>query len=515
MPDFGLMFNCDGNAAFRGDTPSESVTLIKEWISELANKTATKTFMFCTGVSDVVYYPSRVANSFNWKDDESNRYNKHIEAADKGIDMVRVAGEAAKSNGLLFFPSHRMNDNHFLRNPYTSVLTGEFWLKHRDSITIGTSPVHISNFSGLPDYSKTIVREYRLAIVKEMIVRYSDISDGIELDFSRIPFLFPPGTGPQYAGLLTEFVSEIRHFTDSIATSKGKILSITCRIPPSMETCRWAGIEIEKWMNHHLVDVIIPSQMMTVAFDMPIDEFKGIAEGSGCRVYAGLYTRTQYTWPLLISPTEKIYSEEANRRISPAQAGAAVVNYKHKGADGIQMFNLFFPVRQYEIDYFDAVEKAWAGTGNNDFIYQVTPPNWFCREGTILYPKQIPVNIRFGQPVNLKLYIGKIFDSEYVGLRLGFTSHSLEGTRLIININGKDFYNGPFDKFALNIQGNNPVNQYITPPTGCYVQIPIVDRSILNEGINTIQISMHNYDGFNYSTILTEIQLGFLNEAYL
>jgi hypothetical protein len=270
-------------------------------------------------------------------------------------------------------------------------------------------------------------------------------------------------------------------------------------------------MDIEKWMDQHLVDVVIPSQMMTVAFDMPIEEFKGIAEETGCLVYAGLYTRTQYTWPFVMYPDERTYSGEANRRISARQAGAAVANYKHKGADGLQFFNLFYPVRQYEIDYFNAVENAWDETNTEEFVFPVTPPNWYCREGTSLYPKQIPVKMQFGKPEDFKLYIGKILDSEYAGLRFGFTKPPLKGTELMIYINGELIHDGPVSDNTIEVKGKNPVNHYIIPPAGCYVQFPIKDRSIIKEGSNTIQISMHNYDGFYYSTILTEIQLGFLN----
>ena len=99
--------------------------------------------------------------------------------------------------GMRFFPSFRMNDDHFVFDPHEYPLTGQFWDKHQNLIIgLDRSPILSQKMYGnLFDFSHKEVRDHRLAVIKEVIDRYGDISEGIELDFNRTQIFFPRGHG--------------------------------------------------------------------------------------------------------------------------------------------------------------------------------------------------------------------------------------------------------------------------------------------------------------------------------
>ena len=88
-------------------------------------------------------------------------------------------------------------------------------------------------------------------------------------------------------------------------------------MPPSLRNCRWAGLEVESWIERRLVDVVSPAQLMTLAHDMPVDEFVKLAKPVGCKVYPSLYPRTGYHWDLVREPSADHYAGRAPLQSSP------------------------------------------------------------------------------------------------------------------------------------------------------------------------------------------------------
>src|SRR5690606_21001840 len=118
-----------------------------------------------------------------------------------------------------------------------------------------------------------------------------DIMDGFELDFNRFQIFFPPGTAAENAHHMTALLAKARHRLNAIATEKKRPMKLIVRVPPALKNCAWAGLDIEAWVRQHLVDSIIPAQVMTLAHDMPIDEFVRLAKPEGIEVIGSLYGR--------------------------------------------------------------------------------------------------------------------------------------------------------------------------------------------------------------------------------
>jgi hypothetical protein len=205
--DLGLMINSDGDLSFTEREPAASETALRERVRALRS-TPIKTLMYSVGAgSDVLYYPTKVASVWGWREtsyDQKKEWGQRIAnikaGMRAGVDPVRVAGEEAKRLGMFFLPSYRMNDSHFMTDPQEYPLTGEFWMKNGQRLRIGDSPIlSRAEYGNLLDFSHAEVRDHRLGVVFEIIERYGDIMDGIEMDFNRVQVLFPRGNAHERA----------------------------------------------------------------------------------------------------------------------------------------------------------------------------------------------------------------------------------------------------------------------------------------------------------------------------
>ncbi|MCH2375021.1 MAG: hypothetical protein MK538_12595, partial [Planctomycetes bacterium] len=168
------------------------------------------------------------------------------------------------------------------------------------------------------NYAREEVREHKLALFEEWL-RY-DI-DGVELDFQRSPCLFSPGKEAAGMPLLTDFVEKVNVAVGLASSRLGRDLTVATRVPPSIERCRAAGIDIEAWMRRGLVDVVTPMDRGYFDPEPQLREFIAIANPRGIKVLGG------------IEPNVRGY-ESTNRQVY-----AAVSNFQLQGVDGAYLFN--------------------------------------------------------------------------------------------------------------------------------------------------------------------------------
>ncbi|HEX7008781.1 MAG TPA: hypothetical protein VF184_02295 [Phycisphaeraceae bacterium] len=530
LPDFGLIFNDDGDLAFTSMDSERAMQNLRASIDALTG-TPVRTLTYSVGAgSDVLYYPTKVASVWGWRKTKYDEFSENPRSEDDkwaqrilnvktgmaaGKDAIRVAGQRAKELGLYFIPSYRMNDDHFMFDPFNYPLTGEFWIKHHETYTIGTdrSPIlSDEHYGNLLDFSHEEVRNYRLGVIFEVIDRYQDIMDGIELDFNRVQVFFPRGTAQERAHLMTDLVAKVRQRLDQAQQDNGRPYYLLVRIPPSLRNCRWAGLDIPTWVQQGLVDVLIPAQLMTLAHDMPVDEFVALAEPAGCKVYPALYPRTSWRWPLSHNPSAADYAQRAQRQVTPALVRGAAANYWHMGASGFELFN--FQHEDYAVrPYTDRVYRIMrdlaspAALSLADKVFAVTPAYYLDHEDTYQYRKQVPVALTAGEPLRLKLIVGDDLNApdaalqpDRCALRLGFRDASAD-THLAVAINDQPIFEGSVASHYLAATGRAPA----TAPTA-YVQLPLQDTSPLRQGVNEIRITL---EGPQDATVqLVECALG-------
>lgn len=500
--DLGVMHNFDGDLSFRGVTPEASVVKLKQLIDDEA-KHPVKTVCWSIGAgSDILYYPTKVASTWGWRhtkysDDPQwkTRIEKCRVATAAGLDAPRIVGERLHELGLKFIPSYRMNDGHFTSDPLEYPLTGRFWMEHQDA-TIGTSPVvAFEGYKHLLNYARDEVRAYRLAVIFEAMERYADLMDGFELDFNRFQIFFPPGEAAKGAPLITEMIKQVRARLDEEAAKQKRPMPLIVRVPPALKNCAWSGLEVDKWMREHLVDVVIPSPLMTLLHDMPIDEFVRIAKPAGVQVVGSIYGRGGYNWPFTAKHDTAAYATEVTRDPDAAQVLGSILNQRHLGADGIQLFNFSFAADSASMEA--AIKAGISREHLGSRRYQITQSYFHDSEDSYEYRKQLPAALKPGEVTRLRLLIGEDMSKasmkpDYVGLRLGLFGANQTFAPLVmrVTVNGRLFHEGDVAKQLVVTTGTRHGNGSHPPPTEAYVQWLVSDLSQLQAGWNDIEITL-------------------------
>ncbi len=460
-PDFGLIFNDDADLAFVVPDRARSEALLRANLAALAD-TPVKTLVYCIGMGgDVLYYNTSVASRVGWRHSSDEKLGslmaKRMENARvclaQGADAVRTAGETARTLGLRFIPSLRMNDAHFMTNPDGHAMTSEFWLQHRAAYTIKDSPLSFQPaYGNLLDYSHAAVRQLRLDTVFEVLMRNQHLVDGFELDFNRFQVFFPRGQAAAGAPLMTELVRRVRARLDELAATEQRPMSLFVRIPPSLTDCATAGLEVERWMREGLVDMVSPAQLMTLTGDMPIADLVALGRDTGVRVQPSLYPRTGTRVPFPSPSATRYAGAGVGREATLPEIRGAAAQYRAIGVDGFYLFNFynaFGSVRPHDerlYHVFRDLSRPENLRGQSS-IYAASKSYYNDGPGSYAYAKVLPAQLRSGVPSQLALLIPEdpatvAFPLHAVEARLGFRGIP-ENASVHVQLNGKTLFDGP------------------------------------------------------------------------
>ncbi|GEP45138.1 hypothetical protein [Brevifollis gellanilyticus] len=487
-----LMQNLDGDLSFVGDTPEESRDKLQKLVGAIADGPV-KSLMWSIGAgSDVLYYQTRVASTWGWRFTKYNKdpkWEKRIErcriATEAGLDAPRIVGEVARARGLRFYPSYRMNDAHYCSDPLYYPLTGRFWMEHQDA-TLGTTPVQGAEvYQHLLNYAREEVRAYRLGVIVEAMNRYADLMDGFELDFNRFQVFFPPGQAEPNMHLLTEMVQKAREELNRISKEQKRPMKLIVRVPPAVKNCTWAGIDLATWIKGHLVDAIIPTQVMTLAHDMPLEEFVALAKPEGIEVIGSLYGRSGYHWPFSAEHTEASYMKEVSRTPDAAKFLGAALNQRQMGASGHQIYNYIL--------HTDPLTVKALSTQQGSRRYCITTAYFHDHLDTYEYRKQLPAFLGVDGKVTLRVMMGenpaKAHARAYLRLGLNGANQKYDDVKMTVTLNGETFHEGSTAAQMVVTKGlRHGIS--CSPATEAYVQWPVKDASLLKQGWNTIEISL-------------------------
>lgn len=513
LPDFGLLYNNDGDIMFQNAQTHLNDAYLRARLEDLRS-TPIQTYMWCIG-TDVLHYPSQVGSTWGWRPtpyDNQPEWQQRVtlgkQYVQQGYDPIATVAAKVKSMGKYFVPSYRMNDDHFVVDPQNYPSTGKFWLDNQDK-TIGSSPVAGYDYKNLLNYEHQAVRDYRMAVINESIDRYANVMDGYELDFNRVQIFFSPGEANTHKHLITQMVQQVRAKLDQVATATGRPQYLFVRTPPALHNNQWAGLEVEKWIAERTVDVVIPSVLQTMSHDVPVQQFINIAQqsNSGVQVSPAIYPRTNQGVNLKARPaTSSGYPGTQNnfRVASTELARGAASNYRYLGVDGMQMYNwgVSWPTNWYESA---AAMGSAEPTLGKDRVFAVTPAFFTDNENTFEYSKQVAAPVQPLTTKNFTLIVGDDINRmirerpDDVVLRLGVTDTSSSGP-MTLSINGRQLHAGAMGTkyFPTNLG-----NAADTPQA--YFQISIDDLRTLVRGNNTISV---RNSSFFAGLRITDIQLG-------
>ena len=524
---FGTIYNYDGDFSFSSYDPQLSILGIHMLIDSLAGTSVRSIAYSVASGSDIMNYPSAVSSTWGWRvttdENDANiaaRVAKGRACIAAGLDAVRTAALRAKQNGMFFFPSLRMNDYHFVSDPQNSFLTGQFWIQNQNTLTIaasnGQSPIlGKPDCVNLLDFTYPQVRQYRLDVINEVIDRNEDVIDGFELDFSRSFVFFPKDTAQTNSHLLTDLVSQVRERLNTLESQNGRQYYLIARIPPTIEKCHWAGIDIEQWLEDRIVDMIVPSELMTTYFEMPVNEFAALAQNAGgkCRVFGGLYSRVGWEWPFTASPNVSSYSGAPAIAISNEMTRAAADSFFSQGADGLYCYNFGLPRFDNEIKRLKDLDSANCLTGE-DKVYPVTKSFWLDYEDTFLPPKQLPAQLQTGASLQFEIQVSEQTNPriarnelEYCGIRVGFRDVAA-GDFMQLKINNTIIHSGDLAEGLIDVTYPDFDSGSYSPAARMFWQKQLNDTSILVSGTNIIEISFSSLAG--NSPTVNDINIGFI-----
>lgn len=254
-----------------------------------------------------------------------------------GVDVFERAVALARQRGIRPRLSMRMNDVHFVHSE-KHFIHSRFW---RENPQFRRVPGRVSgtrnSTDAALDYGRQEVREYHLALIRELAERYD--FDGLELDWMRFGYHFRPGFEAQGAALLTEFTAEVRKLLDHWAEVRGHGISLSARVPARPQTAVDLGMDAAAWAQQGLVDLLVVTPFWETAdTDMPIGMWKRLLRGTEVKLAAGL--------EVLLRPSPDYDREQLLNSLESVRGMAT--SYLHQGVDQIYLFNYmddynFFP----------------------------------------------------------------------------------------------------------------------------------------------------------------------------
>lgn len=513
-PDFGVVFNEDGDFAFLSPDPLVAEKLLQLNVASHA-ALGVKTYTFSIGAgSDVLYYNTKVASPYGWRQTKyelqdsgwAARLRSARTCIGSGLDAVTIAGKEAKAQGMLFLPSMRMNDSHFMADPYNYPLTGKFWVDNGEKYKIGIPPILFDkNYGNLFDYSHKEVRDFRYAVFNEALELHKDIIDGFELDFNRVQVFFPKGKAAAGMPQMTAFLRSVRKRLNELSREKGKPMYLFVRIPPSIESCVNAGLDIQNWIKEGLIDLVSPSQLMTLAHDMPIQDMIKLGRQHGVQVYPSLFPRTSFRKAMVPSADDLGLDHEYGRIATLPEIMGAASNYNAMGADGIYLFNFkggekdegFRPHPDWMYALVGTLKTRMSYTGEK--VYAVTKTYYNDNQlPSYAYAKQLP--LRMQQKTTFQILVGdhpseSVFPVKSCIVRIGLGEN--DKMPLSVRLNGTELL--PVHAFA---ELTSTTNKKLPPDLAMNTIVyAINDLSILKKGINEIEVNAGN-------ALVTDIEIG-------
>jgi len=322
--------------------------------------------MFCPQAWRANIYPSEIDPQWRkyreGQDSPDYRGFDHImKYIHAGGDPVQEALNASRKNGIDFFISYRMNDAHHIVKPDHPTNT-DFWRSHPE-YWLGDSNIS-STFKADEDnvrmhnYMLEPVRDWYFSIFEELCTNY-DV-DGLELDFQRAPRFFYNCEMAEGKNVMTGFIQRIRVMLDRLGKQRGKSLKLSVRVPETLAKCDRAGLDVARWDELGLVDMINISPYYLESLHVDIEGFK--AKTSKAKLYAELNAYSQ------VMPVPKGVNASYGDRCRATALDsyrAAALNFLSRGADGLSFFNYDYPIPH---DKRVEAARGLKGTTDTDYL---------------------------------------------------------------------------------------------------------------------------------------------------
>lgn len=338
--DYKSLFNHDGAIMFTFLKDKDPNDTGPEYIGSFFEKlkgTDVDAVMVCPNAGRTAGYPSEVDPTWKkFKDGQETPKRRGFGYLMKyicdGGDPVRDALEACRRVDKDFFISYRMNEAHNIVDK-TYPTHGDFFVDHPE-YWLGDTDISCTwkwkeDNVRMHNYMLQPVRDRYYALLEELCLMY-DV-DGLELDFQRAPRFFYNREMEKGKRVMTGFVRRVKSMLDRIGLQRGKSIKLCVRVPETIEKCGLAGLDVVKWDELELVDMINMSPYYLHSLNIDIEGFK--AKIKHARLYAELEGWSQ----AIYVPGARYFD---GSRFTPLKCyRAAALNFLARGADGLSFFN--------------------------------------------------------------------------------------------------------------------------------------------------------------------------------
>ena len=339
-----MYFNDPGHISNESPyNPGRSTVVTKDRLESAVTEATSAGFdVFVNEIYGMVpWYPSEVYSveeHLDWFYNEFGGKGTHpfLTYTKNGNDFMKIQMDKTHEENKLFFCSYRMNDLHGLNigdNPDTAsvIWISKFFIEHPE-YRIGEAYPNISASRFMLDFQYQEVRDYKLAMIRELIENYDEM-DGLLLDFMRAPAYFNQSTTTeeQRVNIITGFVEEVKAMLDAKSAETGRDYYFGVILPITDTIHKELGIDTDRLYDAGVRMFVFWDYYMSVqAYDL-VDQVK--TAHPDVIAYVELSQATSY----------KVNSNPAEVRYTTAEQfyTCAYTAYAHK-ADGIAIFNFPF-----------------------------------------------------------------------------------------------------------------------------------------------------------------------------
>lgn len=369
------------------------------------------------------------------------RRNVTAELHAMGTDPLQLAIDFSRKHGFEIFVSLRVNDSHDIshREDRPHFLFNQFKIDNPELLmgTYENRPPHAAWTA--VDFTHKKVREHHLALVRELFTDYA--LDGIELDFCRhLRFFRSVAWGgeasPEELEMMTDIMRETRAMSEEIGRKRGRPILIAIRVPDSVSYNKAVGLDIERWMQEGLIDILITGFYLQLN---PWEYSVELARRHGVQFFPSM-DESRIGRRRRISPGFERHNTITDR----ARIAAAL----QAGAHGIYYFNRDYGNIRYSLSSLRGNMDDIRLESKRYFItYRCFPLTRYLRTGDDhlnlrkLSP-YTPVLLFPGEPQRFILEVGDDFEHPLVKqANPTFTAYADidddDGSRLLIKVNGQ------------------------------------------------------------------------------
>ncbi|MEO7652225.1 MAG: hypothetical protein ABIZ80_17310, partial [Bryobacteraceae bacterium] len=200
-------------------------------------------------------------------------HNLYLDLVDAGVDWLAETVKACRRRRIAPWVSVRMNDTHGVEDPASHFNCKVFRDPANRLSGRAVDPADKPNPHWVAlNYARKPVRDFMFSHIREYLEDYG--FEGMELDWLRDPHVLEPGATDADCQIVTNWLREVRAFTEARGRITGKPVPLGLRIPSNLGYLRSRGLDVRAIARAGLVDFIGFSNFWQTSWDVPYEQLR-------------------------------------------------------------------------------------------------------------------------------------------------------------------------------------------------------------------------------------------------